>query len=231
MPGARSYLQKQAGLTDRHRWIVQEARDVLATNCPRLVESCYWAGTCVISLEVFQHRESHDLAFRTRRAPVDIRPLFSAWPNAGKPLLAWLKERGAPLKRTYRFAESSGLVTLKLPDGKELSLPVVVGILKHPDREGLPQLLGQPEVAEKYTLEALRKATCTCASPRVRTRRSLSTGSSTLTSGSRRTCALAPSRSLFGRGAYPHNERFQRQLGDPDFKVAALTRSGGRINF
>ena len=62
------------------------------------------------------------------------------------------------MKQTCVFARSIGIVTCKMPSGEEIKLPVVPGILKHPSPEMLPFLLGKPDVAFKYTIEALQKA-------------------------------------------------------------------------
>ena len=62
------------------------------------------------------------------------------------------------MKQTIIFARSLGTVTCTMPSGQEVILPIVPGILKHPSSEMLPDLLSRPDVAHKYTLEALRKA-------------------------------------------------------------------------
>jgi hypothetical protein len=62
------------------------------------------------------------------------------------------------MKQSYVFARSMGTVTCRMPSGQDVALPVIPGILKHPRPEMLPRLLVRPEVATKYTLEALRKA-------------------------------------------------------------------------
>lgn len=62
------------------------------------------------------------------------------------------------MKQTCIFAQSMGTVTCTMPSGQEVALPIVPGILKHPSPEMLPNLLCRPDVARKYTLEALRKA-------------------------------------------------------------------------
>ncbi len=54
-----------------------EALRLFAEKCPRLVGSCYWAGTASIALEESAHRRSTDLAFHTRRALVDVRSLMA----------------------------------------------------------------------------------------------------------------------------------------------------------
>jgi hypothetical protein len=45
-----------------------------------------------------------------------------------------------------------------MPDGEIFTLPVVVGILKHPSAEMLPLLLSKPDAAIKYSVAALQKA-------------------------------------------------------------------------
>jgi hypothetical protein len=62
------------------------------------------------------------------------------------------------VKRTYRFAVSTGSVSTRLPDGRTLTLPVVPGILKHPKPEALSALLMNSDAARKYTVAALRHA-------------------------------------------------------------------------
>lgn len=62
------------------------------------------------------------------------------------------------MKRTYRFVRSMGIATCALPTGEEIALPVVQGILKHPASGVLRELLKNPDVARKYTREALRVA-------------------------------------------------------------------------
>jgi len=62
------------------------------------------------------------------------------------------------VKRTYRFARGIGTVSCRFPSGEQVDLPVIPGILKHPPPEMLPTLLQRPNVAYKYTLQALRQA-------------------------------------------------------------------------
>ena len=62
------------------------------------------------------------------------------------------------MKRTYRFVESVGTVQCALDPGREVTLPVFPGILKHPTVDELRELLTKPAVARKYTIQALRKA-------------------------------------------------------------------------
>jgi hypothetical protein len=61
------------------------------------------------------------------------------------------------MKRTLNFVTPIGTVVLET-DGGQLSLPVVPGILKHPRKDQLAELLLDSDVARKYTREALRKA-------------------------------------------------------------------------
>jgi hypothetical protein len=51
--------------------LLRQAVVEIAARCPRVVKSCYWAGTSAISLEELRHRESFDLdgdRFVRRRA-------------------------------------------------------------------------------------------------------------------------------------------------------------------
>ena len=62
------------------------------------------------------------------------------------------------MKLSYQYAASLGRVECCMPDGETLTLPVVAGILKHPSADMLPVLLSKPEVAIKYSVAALQKA-------------------------------------------------------------------------
>lgn len=62
------------------------------------------------------------------------------------------------MKQTLVYVKSLGTITCYLQSGHDVTLPIVPGILKHPSPEMLPDLLARPEVACKYTIEALRKA-------------------------------------------------------------------------
>ena len=62
------------------------------------------------------------------------------------------------MKQTCVFVGSMGMVTCTMASGQTVALPIVPGILKHPSAEMLPDLLRDPDVAYRYTLEALRKA-------------------------------------------------------------------------
>ncbi len=59
---------------------------LIRENCPRLVASCYWAGTSAIALEELHHRRSFDLDFHTRLAHQSTAPLLeeirAAFPGA-----------------------------------------------------------------------------------------------------------------------------------------------------
>ena len=50
---------------------------MISDRCPRLVRSCYWAGTSAISIEELGHRTSLDIDFHTHRALQDVRPILA----------------------------------------------------------------------------------------------------------------------------------------------------------
>ena len=60
------------------------------------------------------------------------------------------------MKRSYTFVTAREVVCCEI-EGVSISLPVFVGVLKHPTERQLCDLLTRPEVARKYTCEALRK--------------------------------------------------------------------------
>jgi hypothetical protein len=60
------------------------------------------------------------------------------------------------MKRSYTFVTAREVVRCDV-DGVSISLPVFVGVLKHPTERQLCELLTRPEVARKYTCEALRR--------------------------------------------------------------------------
>jgi len=62
------------------------------------------------------------------------------------------------VRRAVTFVEPIGSATCVLPAEGPVTIPVVVGILKHPTPDALPRLLERPAVARKYTMEALRIA-------------------------------------------------------------------------
>lgn len=57
--------------------LLSEALQILASRCPRLVRTCYWAGTSAIATEELGHRVSFDLDFHSREALADVRPLLA----------------------------------------------------------------------------------------------------------------------------------------------------------
>lgn len=65
--------------------ILIQALRLLVEKCPRLRNSCYWAGASAIALEELHHRQSFDLDFHTQRALLDVRPILAeiekAFPN------------------------------------------------------------------------------------------------------------------------------------------------------
>lgn len=64
-------------MSDDRAELLREALRVIAKECPRLVESCYWAGTSAIALEETAHRESFDLDFHTQHPFVDTRTFLA----------------------------------------------------------------------------------------------------------------------------------------------------------
>jgi hypothetical protein len=56
---------------------IYEAIRLVASRCPRLRASCYWAGTSCIATEELGHRRSMDLDFHTFRALRDVRPILA----------------------------------------------------------------------------------------------------------------------------------------------------------
>jgi len=62
------------------------------------------------------------------------------------------------VKCSYHFAGHTDEVICELAPGRSIKVPVIPGILKHPRPDQLPALLVKPSIAEKYTMEALRKA-------------------------------------------------------------------------
>jgi len=62
------------------------------------------------------------------------------------------------VKTTLHFVEHTAVVDCEVAPGKRIKVPVIPGILKHPRPEQLSALLAVPVVAEKYAMEALRKA-------------------------------------------------------------------------
>ena len=62
------------------------------------------------------------------------------------------------MKRTLRFARSSGMLPVQVSPERIVTVPVFAGILKHPTPDRLPELLRNPDVLRKYTREALRIA-------------------------------------------------------------------------
>lgn len=59
------------------RVILAKALRLVAERCPRIRETCYWAGASAISLEETHHRQSFDLDFHTSKALFDVRPLLA----------------------------------------------------------------------------------------------------------------------------------------------------------
>jgi hypothetical protein len=70
---------------ESHEKELQKAIKIIAERCPRLRESCYWAGTSAIAVEELHHRQSFDIDLHTKTALQDVRPLLAeiqrAFPN------------------------------------------------------------------------------------------------------------------------------------------------------
>lgn len=62
------------------------------------------------------------------------------------------------MRRSDNFAQIMGFVKCPISPGQEIRIPIVQGILKHPTIELLRELLKNPAVAKKYTIESLRRA-------------------------------------------------------------------------
>ncbi|MCX7016199.1 MAG: hypothetical protein NTW86_27185 [Candidatus Sumerlaeota bacterium] len=62
------------------------------------------------------------------------------------------------MKQTAGYIHSMGTARCWIAPDRCIVLPVAPGILKHPALEDLPGLLEDPDVARKYTVEALRRA-------------------------------------------------------------------------
>lgn len=62
------------------------------------------------------------------------------------------------MKRTYNFEKSLGYVIIKNKTNDEIKIPIFQGILKHPRKEELPELLNNFNTVYKYTIEAIKYA-------------------------------------------------------------------------
>lgn len=62
------------------------------------------------------------------------------------------------MKLDRQWVQPRGTAVFRQPDGSAVELPVVQGVLKHLGEDELTRLLANPDVALKYTLEALRVA-------------------------------------------------------------------------
>lgn len=97
--------------------IIQSALREVARRCPRLVSSCYWAGTSAIAVEELHHRKSLDLDLHTCKALVDVRPLLAE-------MHASFRERLGILQAPDEFGSGfRGL--LKLARGEEITVEVL----------------------------------------------------------------------------------------------------------
>jgi len=62
------------------------------------------------------------------------------------------------MKMACRFVRSEATTTCVLPSGRRIAVPVIPGVLKHPEPETLAVMLSRPAVVRKYTVQALQKA-------------------------------------------------------------------------
>ncbi len=110
--------------------LVKEALRALAQRCPRLVTTCYWAGTSAISTEELGHRRSLDLDFHTLRALEDVRPLLAeiqkAFPGAFE-VLEKPDEHGSGFR---------GVLTL--PRGRRVTVEALANYQDTPSHELVP---------------------------------------------------------------------------------------------
>lgn len=67
---------------DEYKSTLIKALEQILKCCPRLVKTCYWAGTSAISIEELNHRQSFDLDFHTNRALYDVRAIMAEMQSA-----------------------------------------------------------------------------------------------------------------------------------------------------
>jgi hypothetical protein len=109
---------------------VRKAVRLLASRCPRLARSCYWAGTASIAVEELHHRQSFDLDFHTRKSLQDVRPLLAeiqaAFPGAFR-LVVSPDEFGSGFQGV-----------LALPNGDRITLEVLANYEDVPNADLVP---------------------------------------------------------------------------------------------
>ncbi len=102
---------------DKYNRTVKEVLETISDRCPRLVRTCYWAGTSAISIEELGHRTSFDIDFHTHRALQDVRPILAEmkrnFPNQFK-LVTPPDEFGSGFR---------GI--LQLPNGEHIAIEVL----------------------------------------------------------------------------------------------------------
>jgi hypothetical protein len=99
----------------------------IAAKCPRLVASCYWAGTSAIALEELGHRQSFDLDFHTQEPLVDTRPVLTEIDRAFPRSLEIVRPPDA---------HGSGFTgLLKVSRREKLTLQVFGGFERVPERD------------------------------------------------------------------------------------------------
>lgn len=107
--------------------IAQDALRLLAERCPRLADTCYWAGTSSISIEELEHRESFDLDFHTRRALVDVRPILAE-------VLSEFGESFSVLQTPDAYGSGFSGV-LQLPSGEQITIEVLANFEDVPEQD------------------------------------------------------------------------------------------------
>lgn len=107
--------------------LLRQAVEHIAQTCPRLVKSCYWAGTSAIALEELGHRESFDLDFHTQEPLVDTRPFLAELERAFPGRVELVR---APDSFGSGF---TGLI--ELSSGVKVTLQVFAGFESVPDED------------------------------------------------------------------------------------------------
>jgi len=124
--------------------IARDALRLLVARCPRLVRTCYWAGTSSIAIEELGHRESFDLDFHTRRALVDVRPLLGE-------LQVQFGDRFLLAQPPDEHGSGFSGV-LRLPDGEQIAVEVLASFEEASDDD-----LVQSETAPRIARVSLRR--------------------------------------------------------------------------
>ncbi len=68
--------------TPHNHDMIRHALNLIQERCPRVIQTCYWAGTAAISAEELNHRHSYDIDLHTKKALIDTRPLLAEFRHA-----------------------------------------------------------------------------------------------------------------------------------------------------